>query len=118
MDALVGSNYAHARSNRLRSVLSSADPFNYNLPLSRAGRTVSVGDTVVYGFITPQVFITRSWNAVVEGISSNNPRLLGIFDAGGNLVDKHGRLLGEDSVRKRSSSRNTRRRMRSWVWEL
>jgi predicted amino acid racemase len=98
MDALVGSNYTQARSNRLHSELSSADPFNYNLPLSLAGKTVSVGDTVVYGFITPQVFVSRSWNAVVEGISSNNPHLLGIFDSGGNLVDRHGRLLGEGAV--------------------
>jgi hypothetical protein len=53
---------------------------------------------VAYGFITPQVFISRSWNAVVEGISEGRPRLLGVFDQGGNLVDSKGRPLGERAV--------------------
>ncbi|MDA4137146.1 MAG: alanine racemase [Thaumarchaeota archaeon] len=95
MDALVGRDLASGRSNRLRSVLSSADPFNYNLPLQLNGKKAAVGDTVAYGFITPQVFVSRSWNAVVEGISENDPRLLGVFDQGGHLVDSKGRPLGE-----------------------
>jgi predicted amino acid racemase len=99
MDALVGHDLASGKSNRLRSVLSSADPFNYNLPL-RLGekKSAAVGETVAYGFITPQVFISRSWNAVVEGISEGRPRLLGVFDQGGNLVDSKGRPLGERAV--------------------
>jgi hypothetical protein len=98
MDALVGRDLASGRSTRLRSVLSSADPFNYNLPLELGGKTAAVGDTVAYGFITPQVFVSRGWNAVVEGISDNNPRLLGVFDQGGHLVDSKGRPLGEKAV--------------------
>jgi hypothetical protein len=98
MDALVGTNLRDALSHRLQSVLSSADPFNYNLPLSRGVTESSVGETVVYGFITPQVFTSRSWNAVVEGTSENKPRLLGLFDQGGNLVDSKGRLQGEQSI--------------------
>ncbi|MDA4113211.1 MAG: alanine racemase [Thaumarchaeota archaeon] len=98
MDALVGRDLASGRSTRLRSVLSSADPFNYNLPLALAGKTAQVGDTVAYGFITPQVFVSRGWNAVVEGISENNPRLLGVYDQGGHLVDSKGRPLGEKAA--------------------
>jgi predicted amino acid racemase len=97
MDALVGAGPG-GPTDRLRSVLSSADPFNYNLPLIGAKRRFSVGDTVVYGFITPQVFVTRGWTAVVEGISENKPRLLGLFDQGGQMVDRHGSPLGDSAV--------------------
>jgi len=98
LEALVGRNLVDGVANRMQSVLSSADPFNYNLPLTGGKKKPSVGDTAAYGFITPQVFVTRGWNAVVEGISENRPRLLGIFDQGGNIVDSHGRPLGERAV--------------------
>jgi hypothetical protein len=100
MDALVGRDLGSGSANRMRSVLSSANPFNYNLPLQMNGKRAGVGDTVAYGFITPQVFISRSWNAVVEGISENDPRLLGVFDQGGSLVDSKGRPLGESAVQE------------------
>ena len=98
MDALVGRNLADAKPNRMRSVLSSADPFNYNLPLQSGGGRATVGDTVAYGFITPQIFVSRGWHAVVEGISENDPKLLGTFDQGGHLVDNRGRPLGEKAT--------------------
>jgi predicted amino acid racemase len=49
---------------------------------------IQVGDSVVYGF-RPQVFTTRAHVAVVTGIGSD-PRVLGVFDRGNNLVDQDG----------------------------
>lgn len=43
---------------------------------SKAG----VGDTVIYAFRT-QIFTTRSTVALVEGIQSGNPNLVGLYDA-------------------------------------
>lgn len=99
MDALVGSSVKQAISNRVKAKYPGMDPFNYNLTLFPGARNFSVGDTVLFGFCVLQIFVTRAWHAVVEGVEDNNPRLLGIFDQGNNLVDRHGRLLGEKAVR-------------------
>ncbi|WP_299019731.1 YhfX family PLP-dependent enzyme [uncultured Photobacterium sp.] len=45
----------------------------------------AIGTPVVMAFRT-QVFVTRSDVALVEGLSSNAPKLLGLFDAQGNEV--------------------------------
>lgn len=44
-----------------------------------------VGQTVIMAFRT-QIFVTRSVVAVVEGLSSNQPRLVGIHDSQGRLI--------------------------------
>ena len=49
---------------------------------------IRVGDTAVYGF-RPQAFTTRSHVAVLDGVDSI-PRLLGLFDRAGNLLDEDG----------------------------
>ncbi len=49
------------------------------------GDKISIGDTVIYAFRT-QIFVTRSEVALVEGISNNNPRVLGIYDSFGNRL--------------------------------
>jgi predicted amino acid racemase len=59
--------------------------------------SVKIGDTVVCGFRT-QMFVTRAQIAVVAGLRDNNPKLIGIFDQGNNLVDRFGHLLGERKV--------------------
>jgi predicted amino acid racemase len=97
-DALVGSSLQQALSNRIKAKFPGTDPFNYNLTLFHEGRKFSVGDTVIYGYCVLQIFVTRGWHAVVAGIEDDDPRLLGIFDQGNNLVDKHGHLLGEKAV--------------------
>jgi predicted amino acid racemase len=99
MQALVGNSFDSAVANRVRAKPPIADPFNYNLTLLPEGRTYHAGDTAVYGFSSPQIFTTRGWHAVVEGVKENRPRLLGIFDQGDNLIDRHGRLLGEKAVK-------------------
>ncbi|WP_064607860.1 YhfX family PLP-dependent enzyme [Photobacterium sp. J15] len=45
----------------------------------------AIGTPVVMAFRT-QIFVTRSDVALVEGLSGNSPRLLGLFDAQGNEV--------------------------------
>lgn len=44
-----------------------------------------VGDTVIMAFRT-QIFVTRSAVAVVEGLSTGNPKLSGIYDSQGRLL--------------------------------
>jgi len=64
------------------------------------GQNLKMGDTVIYGF-RAQVFTTRSYVAVVDGIQSNNPKLLGVFDRSNNLLDRHGYPVkyGEEKVK-------------------
>ncbi len=100
MEALVGSSAKQAIANRVKAKYPGMDPFNYNLTLFPGARNFSMGDTVLFGFCVLQIFVTRAWHAVVEGVEDNNPRLLGIFDQGNNLIDRHGRLLGERAVLK------------------
>jgi predicted amino acid racemase len=40
---------------------------------------VEVGDTVIFAF-RPQMFMTRAYQGVVEGISQGSPRLVGVWD--------------------------------------
>jgi len=52
--------------------------------------TLSVGDTVVFGF-RPQVYVTRSKVAIATGIGTSNIKVVGIFDRYGNLLDDEDR---------------------------
>ncbi len=99
MDAMVGRSAKQAMTSRVKAKYPGMDPFNYNLTLYPGEKRFSTGDTVVFGFCTLQIFVTRGWHAVVEGVEDNNPRLLGLFDQGNNLVDRRGHLLGEKAVR-------------------
>lgn len=58
---------------------------DYHGLLENPGHDISVGDTVVFGFRT-QMFMTRAYSAVVEGLSSGNPRLVGVWDWAGHRV--------------------------------
>jgi predicted amino acid racemase len=98
LDFLIGRTYEFALANRLPSTYKGADPMNYTHYFPHQGKKISTGDTALSGFCSPQVWVTRSWVAVVQGIQENNSKLLGIFDQGNNLVDKHGHLLGEKPV--------------------
>jgi predicted amino acid racemase len=40
---------------------------------------VEVGDTVIFAF-RPQLFMTRAYQGVVEGLAAGNPRLTGVWD--------------------------------------
>lgn len=49
---------------------------------------VEVGDTVVYG-VREQIFVSRAKVAVVSGIRKGRPRVQGIFDRNGTLLDRN-----------------------------
>lgn len=63
------------------------DNIDYHGILEIDESSASVGDTVVFGFGT-QAFATRAYIGVVQGCSSENPRLLGLFDTQGHRLDK------------------------------
>jgi len=58
---------------------------DYHGILDAKGQKVQVGDSVVFGF-RGQLFMTRSYTAVVEGLSHDNPRLVGVWDWAGHRV--------------------------------
>lgn len=49
------------------------------------GQAVAAGDTALLAFRT-QIFVTRSTVAVVAGLSSGSPRLMGLYDAQGRAL--------------------------------
>jgi predicted amino acid racemase len=98
LSALVGSTSASAISNVVKVKNPGKDPHNYNITLLPEDKKFSVGDAVIFGFVPPQVFVSRAWHVVVSGLEDNNPQLVGIFDQGNNLIDKHGHLLGNDAL--------------------
>ena len=46
---------------------------------------VSVGDTVIFGF-RQQISFTTSKVAIIKGIQTGKPELLGIYDRTGNIT--------------------------------
>ncbi len=58
---------------------------DYHGILESKGQEVHVGDTVIFGF-RGQLFMDRSYSAVVEGLSYGKPRLVGIWDWAGHRV--------------------------------
>lgn len=70
-------------------VLGQVTPgyFDYYVPLyPRESDAIEVGHTVVYG-TRNQVFASRARVAIVKGIQSGKPELLGVFDRTGNMLD-------------------------------
>lgn len=84
--ALVGSKPANM-------VEASVQPFeptaiDYYVSLLLPGESAAqVGDTVVWAS-RAQLFVSRSYVAVVEGIQAGNPALAGLFDTWGRLVEE------------------------------
>lgn len=58
---------------------------DYHGLLDESDYQCSIGDSVVFGFRT-QMFMTRAYTAVVEGISTQSPRLVGVWDWAGHRV--------------------------------
>ena len=58
---------------------------DYHGILDAKGQEVHVGDSVVFGF-RGQLFMDRSYSAVVEGLSTGNPRLVGVWDWAGHRI--------------------------------
>jgi predicted amino acid racemase len=85
-NALVGSH-----PDRLaRAQIVTLDPkaIDYYVALSLpSGHEVQVGDSVIVAS-RAQIFVSRSYVAVVSGIQGRKPSLVGTFDASGNPVDR------------------------------
>nr|WP_203643560.1 YhfX family PLP-dependent enzyme [Streptomyces sp. SID14478] len=73
----------------LRLPVQDAPPENIDyyrlLDAPAPGADVRVGDTALLAFRT-QIFVTRSTVAVVAGLSTGAPRLVGLYDAQGKAV--------------------------------
>jgi predicted amino acid racemase len=84
--ALVG----HDPDNILkREFLMEPNPprtIDYHLTIKTPGGDTAVGDTVICG-PRPQMFVVRAWVVPVSGINSGRPKVQGIFDQRGNVVD-------------------------------
>ena len=79
-NALVGSSIS--KSDILKVKTPPSESIDYYFELNN---TCDIGDTVVMSFRS-QIFVTRSKVAIVEGISSGNPKIVGIYDIQGSLI--------------------------------
>jgi predicted amino acid racemase len=84
--ALVGSNVDTAFKTPVQPVDPTAIDYYISLALPDH-HSICVGDSVVIASRS-QIFITRSYVAVVKGIQKGSPELLGLFDAWGREVEK------------------------------
>ena len=82
--AFVGTDPEFARNNPV-DYHHIQQIIDYHLPLSPASQC-RIGDTVVMPFYT-QAQMTRSYTAGVAGISSGNPRVIGLCDHAGTILD-------------------------------
>lgn len=64
----------------------SPDMIDYYGTIDANDKNAHVGDTVVYAFRT-QLFMTRSRVALVTGVQSGNPELIGLYDGLGRKQD-------------------------------
>jgi predicted amino acid racemase len=97
--ALVGSDLDGCMANEIPTLNSPDTIIDYYGVLEARGRC-RVGDTAVYGFYS-QIQMTHTHAAVVSGIQSGRPRLEGLFDPSGNLLDADGRPVEIDVARQR-----------------
>ncbi len=77
--AFVGREYDKLVENYLEAIENAPEAIDYYGALKQADKEVKIGDTAIYCFRT-QIFVTRSEVAVVEGIQTGTPKLLGIYD--------------------------------------
>lgn len=83
--ALVGSSFDEAKNNQLKTVELLPESIDYYGTLEIEDNKASIGDTVVYSFRT-QIFVTRSEVALVEGIQTGNPKVIGVYDSLGKKI--------------------------------
>lgn len=79
-DVLVGKNINDAKLVKVVPPTEESIDYHYEIK-----EECEVGDCAIMAYRT-QIFTTRSHVAVVSGIQNNNPQILGIFDAQGELI--------------------------------
>lgn len=82
-NCLVGSDYENMKL--VKVVAPDDDSIDYHYELSE---NFKVGETCLMCYRT-QIFTTRSTVALVEGISNNNPKLIGLYNSQGEKVDRN-----------------------------
>ena len=84
--AMVGTAFEVMRDNMLEAEEISAESIDYYGTLRIGPNRAKVGDTAVYAFRT-QIFVTRSEVALVEGVSTGVPRIIGFYDGQGRRIN-------------------------------
>ena len=85
LEVLVGDNPENIFSSKAYAEPAGYIDYYGTVYLTRENK-VRVGDIVVYG-LRNQVFVSRARVAVVNGIQSGNPKLVGVFDRLGGRLD-------------------------------
>lgn len=85
-NALVGSGLDRLAKAEILPLDPTAIDYYVALPLP-PDPVVGIGDTVIVAS-RAQIFVTRSYVAVVKGIQKGNPSLVGLFDALGRSVER------------------------------
>jgi predicted amino acid racemase len=83
--ALVGSNVEHLQEPAVKCSQPPADKIDYYGRLDDIPDRVQVGDTAIAAFRT-QIFVTRSYVAVVKGLHSGEKNLFRLWDSRGRKV--------------------------------
>jgi predicted amino acid racemase len=83
-NALVGRDPDSIVDRLVKSVPSKPIIDYHGVLASRVG--ISIGDTVLFGFRT-QMQMTRSQVAVLQGVQSGQPAVVGLFDHAGTMID-------------------------------
>jgi len=84
-NAMVGRDFESMKNNILEAEEISHEAIDYYGALKIDDKKAVVGDTVIYSFRT-QIFVTRSEVVLVEGIQSNTPKIIGIYDSLGRKL--------------------------------
>lgn len=85
--ALIGNTSKKAFRQHLSVTIPPANAIDYYGIVSEEGsQSVSVGDSVVFGF-RPQAFVTRAYVSAVSGIQSGQPKVEGVFTAHGRKTN-------------------------------
>lgn len=80
-NALVGKSIKDSKKYKVGTLAPESIDYYFTLE-----NKASVGDTVIMSFRT-QIFVTRSRVAVIKGIQSGKPELVGIYDSQGKLLE-------------------------------
>lgn len=84
--ALIGTKPEDLAEAPVRCSQPDAEMIDYYGMLHDIPQRVRVGDTVIAAFRT-QIFVTRSYVAVVKGLSTGEPSLFGLWDSRGRRVE-------------------------------
>jgi predicted amino acid racemase len=83
--AFVGRTGEEALERRADATLMPLGGIDYYALLDRRAAQVEIGDSAVFGFRV-QAFVTRAHIAVISGVLSEQPEVVGVYDTSGRRV--------------------------------